>query len=184
MRQLGEFGLEVVLEIPDVGYQFAVGGETEVEPALVTDSVILRPRPSISTLTGCRETTSAPAQYSGVGEPGMFEIVVLNGGSTQPAAVVMDSTREVRANSAGGTVWFASCMRLAGSPGDVPWRPSSPRARPCQALTRIGFVGGNGDDHGRDPIAVLAIGPGADRERHHGHKWAVDLVTTGGEAPP
>ena len=99
---------------PDVGYQFAAGGEIEsVRLRVMTQERDTRPRPR-STLTGCWETTSAPAQYSGVGEPGMFEIVVLNGGSTQPAAVVMDSTREVRANSAGGTVWFASCMRLAG----------------------------------------------------------------------
>ena len=55
--------------------------------------------------------------------------------------------------------------------------------RPFQAPARIGFVGGDGDDHGRDPVAVLAIRSGADRERHHGHKWAVDVVTTCGQAP-
>jgi hypothetical protein len=44
----------------------------------------------------------------------MFEIVTLNGGSIHPLAVVMEIIRAVRANSAGGTVWFASCSRVAG----------------------------------------------------------------------
>jgi hypothetical protein len=63
---------------------------------------MLRPNPSSRTLTGCWDTTRAPAQKSGADGPGIFEMVTFNGGLIQPAAVVIEITRAVRVSKARG----------------------------------------------------------------------------------